>query len=134
MEREESLKGRWEDIFKRQEFKKQLLDIAGSYPDQKALHMSFSELEKHDPDLADRVKEDPDGAGTVLHLACHDQPGLLSRVAAAIVQQGLQVHSARIATFGEKVEDTFLVSDQDHQPLTQEAMDGLDERIKEYLE
>ena len=60
--------------------------------------------------------------GTVLHLTCHDQPGLLSRVAAAITHQGLQVHSARIATFGEKVEDTFLVSDQDRQPLSPEAM------------
>ena len=77
---------------------------------------------------------DPDHTGTVLHLACHDQPGLLSRVAGAIFKQGLQVHSARIATFGEKVEDTFLISDQDGRPLTPEAMEALDERIKEYLE
>ena len=78
--------------------------------------------------------EDPDNEGTVLHLACHDQPGLLSRISAAIFKQGLQVHSARIATFGEKVEDTFLVSDQEHQALDQEAMDSLGERIREYLE
>jgi [protein-PII] uridylyltransferase len=78
--------------------------------------------------------EDPDDSGTVLHLACHDQPGLLSRVSAAIYKQGLQVHSARIATFGEKVEDTFLISDQEHKPLTADAKSALDERIKEYLE
>ena len=78
--------------------------------------------------------EDPDGDGTVLHLACNDQPGLLSRVAAAIFKQGAQVHNARIATFGEKVEDTFLISDADHRPLTEEAQQKLSERIREYLE
>ena len=65
-----------------------------------------------------RFTKDPDRGGTVLHLHCNDQPGLLSRIAAAIFKQGVQVHNARIATFGERVEDTFLISDPDHQPLT----------------
>jgi len=78
--------------------------------------------------------KDPDGRGTVLHLSCRDRPGLLSRIAAAIVRQGLQVHSARIATFGEKVEDTFLVSDQDNRPLEDAAMNALEKRIREYLD
>jgi len=77
---------------------------------------------------------DPDRAGTVLQLRCNDQPGLLSRVAAAIYEQNIQVHNARIATFGERVEDTFLVSDPDHQPLTAEAMDALGQSIREHLE
>ena len=46
---------------------------------------------------------DPDREGTVLHLECSDRPGLLSSVAAAIFKQGIQVHNARIATFGERV-------------------------------
>jgi [protein-PII] uridylyltransferase len=81
-----------------------------------------------------RFNPDPDEEGTVLHLACHDQPGLLSRISAAMFKQGVQVHSARIATFGEKVEDTFLVSDQDHQPLTDDAQEALARRIRKYLE
>jgi [protein-PII] uridylyltransferase len=78
--------------------------------------------------------DDPDGEGTVLQLTCKDQPGLLSRVAAAIHEQGVQVHNARIATFGEKVEDTFLVSNADHQPLDDEARAALEENIENYLE
>jgi len=78
--------------------------------------------------------DDPDGEGTVMHLACNDQPGLLSRVAAAIHDRGVQVHGARIATFGEKVEDTFLLSDTAHEPLTDEAMDALRENICKFLE
>jgi [protein-PII] uridylyltransferase len=77
---------------------------------------------------------DPDQGGTVLHLRCNDQPGLLSRVAAAIYQLNIQVHNARIATFGERVEDTFLVSDSEHRPLTDEAMAELGKAIQEHLE
>jgi len=77
---------------------------------------------------------DPDQAGTVLHLRCNDQPGLLSRVAAAIYRQNIQVHNARIATFGERVEDTFLVSDSEHAPLTEEAAAALGESIRQHLE
>jgi len=81
-----------------------------------------------------RFDVDPDDAGTVLQLRCNDQPGLLSRVAAAIYTQNVQVHNARIATFGERVEDTFLVSDADHKPLTEEARDALAESIRQHLE
>jgi [protein-PII] uridylyltransferase len=77
---------------------------------------------------------DPDLAGTVMHLRCNDQPGLLSRVAAAIYEQNIQVHNARIATFGERVEDTFLLSDSEHRPLTDEAMAALGKAIQEHLE
>jgi [protein-PII] uridylyltransferase len=78
--------------------------------------------------------DDPDQAGTVLHLRCTDQPGLLSRVAAAIFRQDVQVHNARIATFGERVEDTFLVSDAGHRPLTAQAMDALAGAIRTHLD
>jgi [protein-PII] uridylyltransferase len=78
--------------------------------------------------------KDPDRAGTVLRLECNDQPGLLSRIAAAIFKQGIQVHNARIATFGERVEDTFLISGSDHRPLTKKAQNVLSKSINEYLE
>jgi [protein-PII] uridylyltransferase len=77
---------------------------------------------------------DPDGEGTVMHLACNDQPGLLSRIAAAIHGRGIQVHGARIATFGEKVEDTFLLSDKAHRPLDEAAMAALRDDIGKSLE
>jgi [protein-PII] uridylyltransferase len=81
-----------------------------------------------------RFTEDPDRGGTVMRLECSDQPGLLSRVAAAIFKAGAQVHNARIATFGERVEDTFLISDSEHQPLTEPAREALAQSIKEHLE
>jgi [protein-PII] uridylyltransferase len=81
-----------------------------------------------------RFEPDPDGMGTILELECNDRPGLLSRVAAAMVKEQVQVQDARIATFGERVEDTFLVSDAQHRPLTPEAQLALADTIKQFLE
>jgi [protein-PII] uridylyltransferase len=78
--------------------------------------------------------KDPDNAGTVLRLDCNDRPGLLSSIATAIFKQRIQVHNARIATFGERVEDTFLISDSSHKPLTDEAREALRKSISEHLE
>ncbi|MBT8053854.1 MAG: [protein-PII] uridylyltransferase [Xanthomonadales bacterium] len=86
------------------------------------------------PDTKIRFQKDPDGAGTVLHIKCTDRPGLLSRVAEAIFKTGSQVHNARIATFGERVEDTFLISGETGKPLSKEAREGLAEAIKESIE
>ena len=77
--------------------------------------------------------KDPDRAGTVLYLACNDQPGLLSSVAAAIFKQGIQVHNARIATFGERVEDIFLLSDSRHKPLSKKAREALSQSLNEHI-
>lgn len=49
---------------------------------------------------------------TQLTLVCTDRPGLLADVAQVFRQQGVRVHSARIATFGERVEDFFQISDE----------------------
>ena len=43
-------------------------------------------------------------------LSAGDQPGLLSRIARVLVQFGVNVHSARINTMGDRAEDTFLVT------------------------
>jgi [protein-PII] uridylyltransferase len=85
-----------------------------------------------DPDI--RFTRDPDNAGSVLHIHCSDRPGLLSRIASAIFRQGVQVHNARIATFGERVEDTFLISDPEHQPLTKDARNALTEALLKHIE
>ncbi len=71
---------------------------------------------------------------TVMELQCHDRPGLLSRLAAAMVEQKVQVHDARIATFGERVEDTFLLSNAKRQALSKEQQTALAAAVKHHLE
>jgi len=52
------------------------------------------------------------GERTRLSLVCTDRPGLLADIAQVLRQHRLRVHDARIATFGERVEDFFLLSDE----------------------
>src|SRR5699024_8773749 len=47
---------------------------------------------------------------TDLEIAATDRPGLLSAIAEALVACGLRLHDARVATFGQRVEDVFTIS------------------------
>jgi [protein-PII] uridylyltransferase len=56
-----------------------------------------------------------DGHGrrrTLLSLVCTDRPGLLADVTQVLRAQRLRVHDARIATFGERAEDVFQITDE----------------------
>jgi len=54
---------------------------------------------------------------TQVALVCSDRPGLLAAVAQAFREARVRVHDARIATFGERVEDFFLITDENDRPL-----------------
>ncbi|MEO7430966.1 MAG: [protein-PII] uridylyltransferase [Dokdonella sp.] len=58
------------------------------------------------------------GRATQLALVCSDGPGVLARVAQAFRAANVRVHDARIATFGERVEDFFILSDENDEALT----------------
>ena len=63
--------------------------------------------------------------GTRIGLVCNDRPGLLADIARVLREQRLRVHDARIATFGERAEDLFLVSDEHDHPLQPAQRDAL---------
>ncbi|MDD9876592.1 MAG: [protein-PII] uridylyltransferase, partial [Magnetovibrio sp.] len=48
---------------------------------------------------------------TVIEINGRDRPGLLHDVTAAITEEGLQISSAHISTYGERVVDVFYVKD-----------------------
>ncbi|KAF1708549.1 [protein-PII] uridylyltransferase [Pseudoxanthomonas kalamensis DSM 18571] len=70
-----------------------------------------------------------DGRQTVLSLVVPDRPGLLSDVAQVLRRQHLRVHEARIATFGERAEDFFQITDETDRPLTADAQQALREAL-----
>ena len=77
----------------------------------------------------------PDGRRTILGLVAPDRPGLLSDVAQVLRRQGLRVHDARIATFGERAVDVFQITDEHDQPLTDAAMqDALRDALRAGLD
>ena len=65
------------------------------------------------------------GGRTQLALVCTDRPGLLAAVAQAMVEAQVRVHVARIATFGERVEDFFQLTDRHDAPLDESQQERL---------
>jgi [protein-PII] uridylyltransferase len=71
---------------------------------------------------------------TEMEVECTDRPGLLSQLAAAMVGCGVRIHDAMIATFGDRVEDVFLVTDRADRPLQAELQEQLSAAIAERLQ
>lgn len=86
--------------------------------------------------IAPRIGLEPaaDGQRTRLSLICTDRPGMLADVTHVLRQQRLRVHDARIATFGERAEDLFLVSRADDLPLDEARCEALSTALRAALD
>lgn len=86
--------------------------------------------------LAPQLSFDDDIASgrTQLALVCSDRPGLLAAVAQAFRERGVRVHDARIATFGERVEDFFQLTGADNRPLAEAEREALRAALLEHLQ
>ena len=62
----------------------------------------------------------------MLEIVALDHPGLLANIAAVFQKCKLQIHSAKITTFGEKAEDVFTVSNADNEALTKAQEQALE--------
>ncbi len=61
---------------------------------------------------------------SVIEVECLDRTGLLADITAVLADLSLDIHSARITTFGEKVIDTFYVTDLVGSKITNENRQG----------
>ena len=68
-----------------------------------------------------RVHIQPEGDHTTLELTCKDWHGLLSLISRILLAHGVHISHAKIGTYGEKVEDSFHLTDAQHRPLTDAA-------------
>lgn len=59
---------------------------------------------------------------TAMEVIAQDQPGLLHNVALVLHRHGIKLLSAKIATFGEKVEDIFFIQHRDQLPVSDETI------------
>jgi len=65
-----------------------------------------------------RVHIQPEGDHTTLELTCKDRHGLLSLISRILLAHGVHISHAKIGTYGEKVEDSFHLTDACHHALT----------------
>ena len=77
---------------------------------------------KHFP-IATRVGFSPSANGqtTILEVTAQDRPGLLYQVGLALQHCQARLVTAKVATYGERAEDLFFVTDRDGKPITDVA-------------
>ncbi len=61
--------------------------------------------------------EDAANSRTVMEVTTRDRPGLLSQIAGAMACCGIRLQNAKIATYGERAEDVFFITDSEDRPL-----------------
>ncbi len=72
---------------------------------------------------------------TIMEVITSDQPGLLSKIGMAMDHCAVRLQSAKIATFGARVEDIFFITDrQNHMIEDSHKFECLTVSIKSYLE
>jgi len=83
--------------------------------------------------VATRISFTPDARRhwTVLELLTGDRAGLLSIIGRALMEAGVRVQNAKIATVGEQAEDILYITEQDGEPV---AATGRQEVIRQLLE
>jgi [protein-PII] uridylyltransferase len=96
----------------RQRLQRALAQSVGVQPSKR----SMSRHQKHFQ-MTPKISFHAAGGRTQLALVGTDRPGLLAAVAQVMLSEDVRVHDARIATFGERVEDFFQLTDRHNAPL-----------------
>ena len=65
--------------------------------------------------------DDPHHRHTIIELIATDRPGLLSKVGQAFNRARIRLRNAKISTIGSRAEDIFYITNEDDQPITDEA-------------
>lgn len=70
----------------------------------------------------------------MVEISTLDQPGLLARIGGLFMMQGLDIHSAKIATLGERAEDIFFVTKKNGEPMNLTEAQAFAEQLKAALD
>lgn len=76
-----------------------------------------------------RFSDDSGNARTVMEVIAGDRPELLSAIGWALADCGVRLQNAKIATFGERAEDVFFVTDAANRPLAPHTFDAIRARV-----
>jgi [protein-PII] uridylyltransferase len=70
------------------------------------------------------------GQLTVIEVIAQDRPGLLYQIAEVFDRCDIKLHNAKVATFGARIEDIFIVTDLGNKPITDSEQQ---ERIRQNI-
>lgn len=94
-------------------------------PDQPA-RRTPRRMRHFDVPLVVEAEEETEHGMTAVEVTASDQPGLLSKVARAFLAVGVRVHSARVATIGERVDDVFFITDSANRPVDADTVGAVE--------
>lgn len=77
-------------------------------------------LEQFQTTTSINFSEDKQNGWNVMEIITTDYPGLLSKIGMALQFCSVRLHGAKIATYGERAEDIFFITDTDDQIITNE--------------
>jgi [protein-PII] uridylyltransferase len=91
-----------------------LPDILQQKVPRRLRHFQFEPKITIDNEISDRF--------TSIYIEAADRPGILSRIGRCFLSCDILVHSAKVTTLGEKIEDVFFVTDQQGQQLHDDGL------------
>jgi len=71
---------------------------------------------------------------TMVEIIALDRPGLLSKIGQVFQKEKINIHSAKITTFGEKADDVFTISTEEDDALTKEEQEALALRLTQEID
>lgn len=71
----------------------------------------------------------PEKHYSIMLVTAFDRPGLLSRIAETLSRYDIYILTAKIATYGERAEDIFMISDREGEIITKELKETLTAEI-----
>ena len=78
-------------------------------------------------------EEDAENNRTMMEVIAWDRPGLLARISRTLLESEILLQNAKIATFGERAEDIFYITNSQHLPLSEKLQDCLRNSIIQQL-
>jgi [protein-PII] uridylyltransferase len=85
--------------------------LTNAAPLDKPVKGRLSRQVRHFPIIPEvAIRPDEKGQHYIMSVTAADRPGLLYAIALVLGRHGINLHTAKIATLGERVEDTFLIS------------------------
>ncbi len=85
-------------------------------------HRESRQLKHFDQPTIVDFSQDEQHQRTNMRLLTLDRPGTLSKVGRAFIKCNVYLHNARVATLGAEVDDIFIITDHENQPITDETM------------
>ena len=121
------------------EQQKEIIDTLGnllSHPEELSnQNVNLTRQLKHFP-IETKVifREDTNNNRTEMEVITGDRPGLLARISKGLMECETVLQNAKIATFGERAEDIFYITNNENLPLDTESRKCLEETITRLLD